>query len=85
MYVLYCNCYYIQKEVYYVLGRYASQYTTGQVGTQYAYVHEEEDTGFQLVDTSRQQKTAQQRANIMRNMHLQVIVMLSLRTFFFCF
>lgn len=54
------------------LDRYASQYQA-QMGTQYSYIHEEEELGFQLVDTSRQQKTAQQRANMIRNMHIQVV------------
>lgn len=43
--------------------RYTQQYSSGPVGTQYGYYHEEDDSSFQLVDTSRPQKTAMQRAN----------------------
>lgn len=52
------------------LARYAQQYSSGQVGTQYTYYHEEEDN-FQLVDTAKTQKTAQQRANKIRQMQNQ--------------
>lgn len=54
--------------------RYAQQYFTGQVGTQYAFDQNtmlEEDytaSSFQLVDTTKQQRSSQQRPNKMRQM-----------------
>ncbi|VDP54175.1 unnamed protein product [Soboliphyme baturini] len=53
-----------------VTARYANQYATSQGGSQYAYYHEEEDSQFQLVDTTKVQKTAQQRAHKIRQLQL---------------
>uniref|UniRef100_A0A914VR58 Eukaryotic translation initiation factor 3 subunit D n=1 Tax=Plectus sambesii TaxID=2011161 RepID=A0A914VR58_9BILA len=46
--------------------RYGAQYTSGAVGSQYDYVHDADDSSFQLVDTSRPQRSMMQRGNKMR-------------------
>lgn len=43
-----------------------------QVGTQYAYIHDDEDATFQLVDTAKPQKTLMQKANRMKQLQLMV-------------
>lgn len=47
-------------------GRYGNPYTSGAVGSQYDYVHDEEDATFQLVDTSRPQRSNMQKSGRMR-------------------
>lgn len=50
--------------------RYGSQYASGAVGSQYDYVHDEEDSTFQLVDTSKPQRSNMQRGGRMRQQQL---------------
>lgn len=50
--------------------RYGNPYATGTVGSQYDYVHDEEDATFQLVDTSRPQRTNMQKGGRMRQQQL---------------
>lgn len=47
-------------------GRYGNPYTSGAVGSQYDYVHDEEDATFQLVDTSKPQRSNMQKGGRMR-------------------
>ncbi|OZC07570.1 eukaryotic translation initiation factor 3 subunit D family protein [Onchocerca flexuosa] len=47
-------------------GRYGNPYTSGTIGSQYDYVHDEEDATFQLVDTSKPQRTNMQKSGRMR-------------------
>uniref|UniRef100_A0A915Q339 Eukaryotic translation initiation factor 3 subunit D n=1 Tax=Setaria digitata TaxID=48799 RepID=A0A915Q339_9BILA len=47
-------------------GRYGNPYTSGAVGSQYDYVHDEEDATFQLVDTSKPQRSNLQKSGRMR-------------------
>ena len=49
------NC---QYRLYFVIDKYQSQFAAG---TQYAYYHEGDESSFQLVDTSKPQKTAYQK------------------------
>ncbi|VDM38565.1 unnamed protein product [Toxocara canis] len=50
--------------------RYGNQYASGTVGSQYDYVHDEEDSTFQLVDTSKPQRSNVQRGGRMRQQQL---------------
>uniref|UniRef100_A0A0M3JXP7 Eukaryotic translation initiation factor 3 subunit D n=1 Tax=Anisakis simplex TaxID=6269 RepID=A0A0M3JXP7_ANISI len=50
--------------------RYGNQYTSGAVGSQYDYVHDEEDATFQLVDGSKPQRSNVQRGGRLRQQQL---------------
>ncbi|MFH4973501.1 hypothetical protein AB6A40_000210 [Gnathostoma spinigerum] len=50
--------------------RYGNPYSTGVVGSQYDYVHDEDDATFQLVDTSKPQRSAMQRGGRMRQQQM---------------
>lgn len=49
---------------------YGNPYASGTIGSQYDYIHDEEDSTFQLVDTSKPQKQNVQRGGRIRQQQL---------------